>query len=261
MDSKTKPDYWWEFDFEGDGLELRQVNRKHFILLSDVTYTGELGIDVSPEHEKVLRTVKAGCEEDALGRTDLTSIPGPFRWWVGRYGVHTPAALIHDYFIGEPGTTPRPTDVSEQQIDTYFRTMLKHSDVSAPRRWVMWSAVAYRTRLKSGGAKMVSLVMWSLLALVGLVGFIVTWALGASTWILLALALAPIPASLLWGEQWGAGLVIAYIGVPFLAAPALLAAILSYVFNAAEGTRKDSFDDFKDSFGPVRPDTSPPQHP
>ncbi len=253
MTATPKPAYWRKFEFGDDGLGLRQVDRKHFVLLSDVTYTGELGIDVTAANEQILRTVKGGCDDGALGQTDLASIPGPFRWWVGRYGVHTPAALIHDYFIGEPGTTPRPVDVSEQQIDTYFRTMLKESDVGFLRRWIIWSAVAYRTRLKSGGPKMLSLVVWSMLALVGLIGFVVGVVVSAPVWLLAVLALLPIPAAGLWGEQVAAGLVIAYVGVPFLAAPALLAALLSMAFDAAEGTRRESWDSFKEAFGPIRP--------
>jgi len=132
--------------------------------------------------------------------------------------------------------------------------MLEASDVSLLRRWIMWAAVAYHTRLKTGGLNMVLLIVWSLLALTGLLGFIIALVTSAPLWVLAAVVLAPIPAAGLWGkEQFAAGWVIAYVGVPFLAAPALLAAILSIAFNAAEASRRESLDSLKESFGPLQP--------
>ena len=99
---------------------------------------------------------------------------------------------------------------------------------------------------------MMSLVVWTIVALTGLIGFVFGLATGASWWVLVALALLPLPMALLWGEQVAAGWCIAYVGVPFLAPPAVLAAILSMAFNLAEGTRRESWDAFKGGFGPIR---------
>ena len=76
------------------------------------------------DFEDALRTFDAtpvpGEEETT---TDLASVPGPLRWFLGSYGVHTPAVLIHDRLI------PTPPDmvgrITEQQADRYMRFMLK----------------------------------------------------------------------------------------------------------------------------------------
>lgn len=199
MTNAHMPAFWRNFEFTSPsgGLELRQIDRKHFLLGTHIRYSGPLGIEVTAADAEVLRTVGPGLEDPgALGATDLASVPAPFRWWASRYGVHTPAALIHDRFIGKPHQPPgRPEAVTEQQIDTYFRTMLQHSDVEFLRRWLMWAAVASRTRLVSGGLKTVSMVVWALLALAG-VGLVV-WALvfGGPSWAAWVALVAPIPAA------------------------------------------------------------------
>ena len=143
----------FEFTSESGGLELQQVDRKHFLLRSAIRYTGPLGIDVDPDAAEQLRCVGPGEDgPNALGLTDLASVPAPFRWWARSYGIHTPAALIHDRFIGEPERLP--AGVTERLVDTYFRKMLEESGVKPLRRWRCgqpWSAARDSTAVPSDG--------------------------------------------------------------------------------------------------------------
>lgn len=260
MELTSKPEYWRNFDFvsKTGGLELQQIDRKRFILHTDITYTGPtLGISVSENDEETLRSVRSGVvAPGSLGPTDLASVPAPFRWWASRYGVHTPAALIHDQFIGKPHRPPgRPEKVSEQQIDTYFRTMLKYSDVKFLRRWLMWAAVASRTRLVSGGMKTASMIVWVILALAGVALFV--WGLGFSgpDWAVPVAVVAPLVASALWWHQWGAGVIISYFGVPLLLPPALLAVPLLIAFVLVESAVAEMRSAISEEFSarPARP--------
>ena len=53
-------------------------------------------------------TRSAGSIPVRLPRTDLASVPLPLRWLVSNYGVHTPAALIHDWMIDTEPIPDRP---------------------------------------------------------------------------------------------------------------------------------------------------------
>lgn len=230
---------WTGFTVEpqghGPNIELHQINARSFRLASTVTYHGPTGLDgLDEDAQKRIRSVDAAT----LTTTDLASVPGPFRWWVNTYGIYTPAALIHDRFIGAPldGDPGRPDGVTEQMIDRYFRFMLHSLGVPFFRRWLMWAAVATRTRLHSGPLRFVSMLVWMFLAVAG-VGFLVVSALNGNWGVVAVAAALPIPASILWGRQAGAGLIIAWVGVPCLLAPTALAVpfLAVYAFVEAIG--------------------------
>jgi hypothetical protein len=153
-----------------------------------------------------------------LNETDLASVPRLFLWWINTYGTHTPAAIIHDRFIGDPAVLPGK--VTEQDVDRYFRAMLKALGVGWAARWLMWSAVALRTRLAAPGYRSWLAVAWIALAATGigmLLVSLICW-LGYSNtdalWYLVASVVMPLPSSLLWGRQFAAGLVASYLAVP-----------------------------------------------
>ena len=112
--------------------------------------------------------------------------------------------------------------------------MLQAVGVPFFKRWIMWAAVAYRTRWAVGGFRRAALVLWLLLAAAGIAAF--TWAIvalatggdgpgGLNAWALLGVALAgPLVAGVLWQRQWGAAVVTA-AGAPFVLPPAVLAAV------------------------------------
>ncbi|PXX62413.1 uncharacterized protein DUF1353 [Nocardia tenerifensis] len=88
-------------------------------------------------------------------RTDFASVPRALVWLVPRYGAYTRAAILHDYL----GTTHV---VSIADADGIFRRCLRELGVSAPRRWMMWTAVRAASRLR--GASLAAVVGWVLIA-------------------------------------------------------------------------------------------------
>jgi Protein of unknown function (DUF1353) len=86
-------------------------------------------------------------------RTDFASIPWFLTWLVPRDGTHTPAAILHDAFIGGiRGTdyeTNHPGGVSDEHADYLFREAMEQASVGIVRRWMMWAAVSLRTLSRS----------------------------------------------------------------------------------------------------------------
>lgn len=189
-------------------IELSQLDAKLFRLQSSLTYVGPSKIDAPRE-----------VGPASLPTTDLTSVPGPMRWFVSPYGLHTPAALLHDRLVGEEA----PEGFHRADADRLFRDMLDCLGVPMLRRWLMWSAVAYGTRWSAGGYRRVGIVIWTIVAAIGMASL----AIGLATWSLPWLAVAavlPLPAAALWGKQYGGGVLAAGSG-PWLALPALIAAL------------------------------------
>lgn len=233
---------WDQFTITTDGvpsaIRLEQSGPRQFSLGCTVRYDGNLGLDklnLDEDAVERLRTV----DPTTLPDTDLASVPAPFRWWANTYGAHSPAALIHDRFIGDPADRDpgRPDGVSERHIDRYFRFMLQASGVPFFRRWLMWAAVALRTRSQMNLIGLISIVAW----------FAITAAAFVQTGLLLAdgrnLAafgafLIPIPASLFWARQFGAGLMMAYVGVPCLLPPSVVSVPFLLLYVAVEAVGK-----------------------
>jgi hypothetical protein len=186
-------------------IRLQQVTRKTFLLDSALHYTGATGVTDLPEAARTLRPADLGNPPE----TDLASVPSPLRWFVSSYDVHTPAALLHDRLVG-PTNDLGVTDVD---ADLFFRSMLKELGVRFVRRWMMWTAVAFGTRWRSGRLVVrAALVLWMAVAAVGMATFV--YAVCTHRWeLLLVTALAPAPASLLWGRQYVAGLWAAAVAI------------------------------------------------
>ena len=159
--------------------------------------------------------------------TDLASIPRYMRWFESAYGAHTLAAIIHDdLIVDEPNGGPLEDDTLS---DRFFREMMKSAGVSWLKRWIMWSAVALRSRWAVGGIRRLSVLVWLILSAVGISAFV--WAIGAVTlgWdgpadtaaILTVALVLPFGAALLWGKQYTAGIVAAIAALWILPAAAL----------------------------------------
>ena len=210
------------------GIALAQIGRKDFRLGSTIRYTGaKTGLEgkLSPTVLDDIRQVTPA----QLSVTDLASVPGPLRWFLNTYGVHTPAALVHDRLIGLDPPLPGMQDA---YADRFFRFMLDDLGVPWMRRWMMWAAVAMRTRWDGSAIKRASLVVWLIAAIAG----IVTLAIGAITgnWALVAASLvAPLVVCNLWGKQRGAGLVAA-AAAPWLLPPLVLNVVGYGVYLAIE---------------------------
>ena len=211
-------------------ISLAQIGRSSFELRSRIDYSGPTGLENLGLPAESIEQLRFVAPEDLQpGGTDLASVPSMLRWWVNSYGVHTPAALIHDKFIGGD----KPTGINDKHIDRYFRFMLKDLGVRFAKRWLMWSAVAARTRLVAKDIGTLGLIAWVLLALAGVILTVTSIVSGSTGGLLLAL-LAPIPASALWWRQAMAGIISAYIAIPFILIPATLAAAFLAAYTVTE---------------------------
>jgi Protein of unknown function (DUF1353) len=165
--------------------------------------------------------------------TDMASIPRFMRWFENTYGPHTLAAIIHDQLIvNEPNTGALGSDTLS---DRFFREMMRSAGVPWLKRWIMWSAVALRSRWAAGGIRRLSLAIWIVLAIAGSAAFVNAagavlfgWAHPVDSWLLLLIAgLLPFASAPLWGKQYGASLVAAIAALWIL--PAAAFAALGYV--------------------------------
>lgn len=195
-------------------IALEQIDKKTFSLRSSLEFTGNPGIDDIPAEALVLTPADLGPGS----MTDLNSVPAAMRWFVGRYGIHTPAALLHDRLIGETAVD----GVSDAEADRFFRFMLEALGVRFLRRWLMWAAVAFGTRWRAGGGRRILLVLWVIAALAGMVSFLAGLVIG-NPWLVVAAAVGPIPAAALWGRQFGAAILGAYCA-PWLVPPTVVGA-------------------------------------
>lgn len=202
-------------DAPEDAIRIAQLDERYFRLESRVEYLGLTGLE-GTLHPNVIRELRV-VEVGQLLRTDLASVPGPLRWFVNSYGSHTPAALIHDRLIPVEDNEDGLTDI---YADDYFRHMLHATGEPWIRRWLMWTAVAYRTRLATRRA---SMVLWTLSAIVGMIIFIVGLAT-SNLWMVGVASVAPVLASALWSGQYRAGLMAA-VSALFIVPPTVAAAL------------------------------------
>ena len=185
------------------------------------------------------RTFPASSE-----RTDLASIPRFLTWFENKYGRHTLAAIIHDRLIlsGDPN---RGALQSDTLSDQFFRVMMIAAGVPALKAWIMWAAVAMRTRWAARGLRRWSLLLWVVLATAGItmfVGFvgsvIFDWddPFGLSPAVLGTIAIVmPFLSAPLWGKQWGASFIAAIAAVWIL--PPAVGALLGFlVYRVLEAT-------------------------
>lgn len=164
--------------------------------------------------------------------TDFASIPRFMRWFENPYGTHTLAAIIHDELITDEANGGALG--SDTLSDRFFREMLRVAGVPWLKRWIMWAAVALRTRYAAGGIKRVAVCTWLVLAAIGIASFVsamgawlLDWGQVADTWLLLVIAgVLPVASSVLWGKQLGASLVAAVAALWIL--PAALFGIFGY---------------------------------
>ena len=125
--------------------------------------------------------------------------------------------------------------------------MLGSAGVPWLKRWIMWAAVALRTRRAAGGIRRASLYVWVVLAIVGITTFVnavgapwLGWShpLGPGLMLLISVSL-PFVAAPLWGRQFGASLVAAVAALWILPAAAF-AVVGSGVYKALEWLARGS---------------------
>lgn len=166
-------------------------------------------------------------------QTDFASIPPMLTWLVPRDGRHTPAAILHDAFIGGTKGEDYTTDeefVSDERADYLFREAMQHARVGFLRRWSMWAAVSLRTLLARPDGKGTDRLEAFLLALVAVPWVVVTALLALDVpdfehegWTLPWFGRRP------WLEELGHGLVV------ILAGAALCALVTGLVLRRTRG--------------------------
>ncbi|MEO1060009.1 MAG: DUF1353 domain-containing protein [Actinomycetota bacterium] len=226
-------------------VQLGQLDAKQFVLRSRIEFTGDMGLPAE-KYAHITDSMKKDAAILVPGeRSDLASVPPFMRWFANPYGEYTPAALIHDKLIvDEPNGGPLKDDAAS---DRFFRFMLESVGVPYFKRWIMWAAVALRTRWAVGGWRRIGLVAWVVLAAIGI------WAFGVAAvsivwdtatpgdigaWALLGISVVmPFAAGALWGKQWGASLVAA-IAAPWILPPTILAVLGTGIYLALEWVGK-----------------------
>lgn len=173
----------------------------------------------------------------ATTTTDLASVPRFLAWFEAPYGPHTLAAMLHDQLIVDEVNGGGLK--SDTLADSFFRDMMGAAGVPLFKRWLMWTAVAARTRFAAGGWRRISLIVWGLSAIVGIAfagSALGHWLfegprlLDLSPLVLLGIAVTlPFLAGLLWGRQYGASVVAAAAGAWLIpAAVIVLFALVVY---------------------------------
>jgi hypothetical protein len=236
-------------------VALVQASRSKFRVLTPFRFTGDKirqdlrtqlakdGITGSTATEMIEKACTFEIDPDPReNNTDLASIPQFMRWFENPYGCHTLAAILHDQLIGKV-----PNDGalrSDTLADRFFRHLLEAGGVRPFKAMILWTATAIRSRWAVGGRPRVKLVLWGVLAALGLLALVnglflrSSWfGVGANWWLAAAL-IAPWPASLLlWGKQYGAGFVAA-VALPWIvpvAALVLAASVIHKLFEAVVG--------------------------
>jgi hypothetical protein len=237
---RVAPESGFEVHDDDGNVGLVQIDRKRFLVGSPFRFAEDAVITMLTD-----RLVRSGRSDDEArlavedartftptteNPTDLASVPRYLRWFESSYGTHTLAAIIHDDLIVKvPNGGPLGDDTLS---DRFFREMMRTAGVPWLKRWIMWSAVALRSRWAVGGGRRLSVLAWLALSAVGITSFV--WGVGSvafgwggpvDAWVLLLVALAlPFAAAFLWGEQYGAGIVAAMAALWILPAAVLAGA-------------------------------------
>ncbi|MGH8970847.1 MAG: DUF1353 domain-containing protein [Actinomycetes bacterium] len=191
-------------------MDLRQVDQKHFQLMKPFHY-------VEPGTSYRITIPKHDMDRDWRNgnSTDLASVPTVLRGLVASYGLHTRAALMHDYLCEQgkivPGSWWNGFRM-RRQADELFRVALQESAVPGIRRWLMWAAVSFGRYLSHAWALGV-LMLLQMLVSVAAVGVVVFGMADDSWWLVL---LGPCVASILWWRD------VRVVAIGCVAAPVLV---------------------------------------
>lgn len=95
--------------------------------------------------------------------TDFASVPRLLRSIVSETGVHTRAAVLHD-FLGR-----EQRHITQRDADGIFRRVLREAGIGFTLRWLMWAAVRFGSGMEDATAKEWAIVMSILATLLVLV--------------------------------------------------------------------------------------------
>jgi hypothetical protein len=223
-------------------VTVAQIDRRNFAVDTTFVYVDRTVLDglaaslekSGHDAETARRMIDASRTfASHAGDTDFASIPRFMAWFEGTYGRHTLAAMLHDQLIesGKPNTGRLKSDTLS---DSFFRNMMGTAGVPLFKRWIMWAAVAMRTRWAGGGHRRISLVLWGIAALIGNALFSLSIYCAITdrngpiklepAAMLLGAVLLPFASALLWGRQYGAS-VVAAAAFFWILPPAILAVV------------------------------------
>ncbi|MBM7276593.1 DUF1353 domain-containing protein [Gordonia rubripertincta] len=231
-------------------VRMIQVDDRQFLVLNTFRYSNR-GVEEDLTHRLIRGGMTAERARAAVDEartfvprednpTDLASVPRFMRWFEDSYGRHTLAAMIHDELITD--TVNSGALQSDTLSDRFFREMMRTSGVPWLKRWLMWSAVALRTRWVAGGYRRLSIVLWLLLSIVGITATIGSagallfdwpWSVSSPGWSLAVALLMVFIAAPLWGRQWAASLIAA-VGALWLVPAAAVTGLAWLVYRVLE---------------------------
>jgi Protein of unknown function (DUF1353) len=107
--------------------------------------------------------------------TDFASVPRIFFWLIPSYGAYTKAAILHDFLC-------HTAVVGRADADGLFLRTLRELDVPFVRRWLMWAAVRFNSRLS--GAKPDEVFTWLLVTVPAAI-FLIIPAFVVTIWLIL----------------------------------------------------------------------------
>ena len=200
---------------------LRQIGPNAFQLMEGFRYLVPPGTSepwVVPQHNFCL----GPSEGD--NSTDLASVPRYLWWFIGSYGSHTRAALLHDYLVDLPNAV-----IKRREADRVFRVALMESDVGFLRRWFVWTAVSLATWWQSGLGWLRLAVVAFAVHFTALTVSTAYWLLGGDWWWL---------GNWSWLEEhpWTPALALLVLGFPLWKArwpSTILAVVLLFVPTVA----------------------------
>ena len=189
---RVVPDSGFEVADPTGSVGIVQIDEKRFVVLNRFRFS-DPDLEVYYRRKLVDRGMSeeeaSTAYEDARtftpredNPTDLASVPRYMRWFENPYGKHSLAALIHDELITKEVNGGRLG--SDTLSDQFFRKMMKASGVPWLKRWIMWAAVALRSRFAAGGLRRWSVLAWVVVAVIGIacsIGAIGAWTLDWTT--------------------------------------------------------------------------------
>jgi len=199
LDDATKP----------AAFVVEQISDKEFAIPMD------LGFRYNPPEQDYITVTRK-----TLPSTDFASIPRYMAWLVSRHGRHTPAALVHDQLVKDGITFEE-----RQRADRCFVEMMDELQVPFVLSRVMGTAVSLATRWRGPMLAKIGVVLWGVLAAVGIAALVVGLAT-MTPWLIALSLVLPVVGGLLWGRQFVSGVIGGY-ALPVVGGPAI-AALLGY---------------------------------
>ena len=108
----------------GDRVVVEQIDAIRWRLAEDIRYVGERDEFIVP----------AGYV------TDFATVPRVAVWLIPRFGLYTPAAILHDFLLTHCLESGR---INSTDADGLFRRAMKDLGVPPARRWLMWTGVRW----------------------------------------------------------------------------------------------------------------------